>query len=452
MKRLAIIAGSLAILPLLPTTALAAADCSFSFTPNGDGYSVIFDSIDGFFAQLGAPATCPVEVTVDPVLADEIAVYKADYRGGLDLNASGKIAVKTGNHAASVVVTTGDESFDGLLFSDFVGTKDGDLDSAVALSLLKQKYPDSTLILDSIDYVELGRTTTADLQTSANQFAANHTSLVTHLNATADLLTGAGQQLEQPDGVGGLGGIGSFTAGLTGRRVLGGNFTALGGAAVLDQSSNGARATGLLFSGSIRYLTPDAGVFRPFAEAGVRTSPVLDMSFTRQTKTTAGTQTGTATAVGATFGGYLRAGVLVAPDLGNELVFSASLAKDWVHTGAYAETVTASNLFALSAAAQTSSFDTIKLGADWTTKAVPGIDLTVSAAVGRTIAEDSVATKVAFAGAFSGAARSENFVEYGLRAGREVVEGTNVGVFVHGATGDYSGTHVQVGGDFHVRF
>ena len=306
--------------------------------------------------------------------------------------------------------------------------------------------------LDSVDYAELGRTTTANIQTSVNQFAANHSSLVTHLNATADLLAGAGQKLEQPDGVGALGAIGSFTAGLTGRRALGGNFIVLGGAAVLDQSSTGARATGLLFSGSIRYLTPDTGVFRPFAEAGVRTSPVLDMSFTRQTKTSAGTQTGAATAVGATFGGYFRAGVLVAPDLGNELVFSASLAKDWVHTGAYAEAVKTSNLFALSSAAQTSSFDTVKLGADWTTKAVPGIELTVLAAVGRTMAEDSVATKVAFAGSFTGAARSENFVEYGLRAGHDIVQGSNVGVFVHGATGEYSGTHMQVGGDLHVRF
>ena len=162
--------------------------------------------------------------------------------------------------------------------------------------------------------------------------------------------------------------------------------------------------------------------------------------------------TATGNGSGSFYGGYLKGGVLVAPDPSNDIVFAATLGKDWLSTGAYSETLSGSNLFAASSPAQTGSFDTVKLGAEWTTRLVPQLEVTVSGAVGRTIAENTVSSDVAFASSYTGAARSENFVEYGLRAGHDIVEGTNVGVFVHGTTGDYSGTHLQVGGDLHVRF
>jgi hypothetical protein len=121
-------------------------------------------------------------------------------------------------------------------------------------------------------------------------------------------------------------------------------------------------------------------------------------------------------------------------------------------TGSYAETLSGSNLFAASAPAQSSSFDTVKAGFDWTTKLVPKTELTLSAALGATIAENAVATNVAFAGTFSGAPKTEMFAEYGARVAYEIDPAQSVGAFVHGSTGQYSGSHVQVGGDFHVRF
>jgi len=133
-------------------------------------------------------------------------------------------------------------------------------------------------------------------------------------------------------------------------------------------------------------------------------------------------------------------------------VFAATLAKDWLLTGAYTETLSGSNLFAASVPAQTSSFDTVKVGIDWTTKLAPKTEATISAALGSTIAENAVATNIAFAGTFSGAPRSELFGEYGARVTYEIDPAQSIGAFVHGSTGQYSGTHVQVGGDFHVRF
>jgi len=178
----------------------------------------------------------------------------------------------------------------------------------------------------------------------------------------------------------------------------------------------------------------------------------MGLSFTRSYVTSTGTTTATGSGVGALYGGFVKGGALVAPNADNEIVFAATLAKDWLLTGAYTETLSGSNLFAASAPAQSSSFGTVKVGVDWTTKLVPKTELTLSAALGATIAENAVATNVAFAGVFNGAPKSEGFAEYGARVAYEIDPAQTIGAFIHGSTGQYSGTHVQVGGDFHVRF
>lgn len=453
MKSLvAIAAFAVVALSASATYADPVSDCSFTPVPKGDAYSILFDSTDGFFADLTTPFTCPVTVPANPLNAGEIGVYKVDYRGGLSLDATGHMVVTTGGHVVSVDITTNDEdSFDGYFFSDYFRSDGSALNSSVTLSLPHSGYPDGQFVLDTIDYL-LVRATISDLQSSIDQLAGDRTSVVTHLNATADLLSGVGQPLEGDDGFGAVGGIGSVTVGVSGRKSLDDGFSLLGGMAFVDQTAGGASTDGLVFSGSARYLTPGADTIRPFGEVGLHAAPALSLSFSRDYATSIGTVSTTGNAQGNFFGGYIRGGVLFAPDPTNDVVFAATLGKDWLSTGAYTETFSGSNLFAASAPAQTGNFDTIKIGADWTTRMVPQLDLTFSAAVGRTIAENAVATDVAFAGSFTGAPRSENFVEYGVRASRDIQPGANLGAFVHGATGEYSGTHVQVGGDIHVSF
>ena len=426
-----------------------AVDCTHHPQQTGDALTILFDAF--IATPFQTPATCIVPVASSALAPGEFSAFKVDYRGALSTDATGNIVVSTGSHSTSVTLQTGpDVPIDGYLFTDYFAGHGTAFDSSTTLALVDSPG-DGELVLDTIDFLEV-RTNSDAVQTSADQLAADRTSAVTHLNATADLLSGAGQTLEGTDSMGGVGGVGSATVGVTGRKSLGSGFSLLGGAAFVDQTAGGAKASGLVFSGTARYVTPGDALLRPFGEVGLHAAPALSLSFTRQYATNGGMATATGNGSGSFYGGYLKGGVLVAPDPSNDIVFAATLGKDWLSTGAYTETMSGSNLFAASAAAQTGSFDTVKLGAEWTTRMVPQLEVTVSGAVGRTIAENSVSSDVAFAGSFTGAARSENFVEYGLRAGHDIVEGTNVGVFVHGATGDYSGTHLQVGGDLHVRF
>ena len=406
----------------------------------------------GFSGSSAGTAECSVSAAIAQLPAGVVAVYSADYRYDLDPGI-GQLVVRNDGHALGVVIQTDDFLVNDVL-SDYAGSNAAGnaIDSDIYLALLADGTGTSAFDLRSIEYLELARANLTDIQTSVDQFAANHTSLITHLNATADLLTGAGQKLEQDDGVTALAGLGSFTLGATGRRNLDGGFTLLGGAAVFDQSAGGSTASGLLLSGSLRYIAPGDGFVRPYGEIGLISAPTMGLSFTRSYVTSTGTTTATGSGVGALYGGFVKGGALVAPNADNEIVFAATLAKDWLLTGAYTETLSGSNLFAASAPAQSSSFDTVKVGVDWTTKLVPKTELTLSAALGATIAENAVATNVAFAGVFNGAPKSEGFAEYGARVAYEIDPAQTIGAFIHGSTGQYSGTHVQVGGDFHVRF
>jgi hypothetical protein len=451
MKR---IAGLAVAIGSFLTTGIAYADCpggSFTVTPAGNTYSVNFDQM---VATQAAAAICSNLTVATGVGPGVIAVYSAEYRGGFDdPNGTGRLTIQH-NGTTESSTTLADPLIPGnLYYSHLIGTNpSGDLESSIELELLQSTDLVDDVELGELDYAELARANLTDIQTSVDQFAANHTSLITHLNATADLLTGAGQKLEQDDGVTALAGLGSFTLGATGRRNLDGGFTLMGGAAVFDQSAGGSTASGLLLSGSLRYIAPGDGFVRPYGEIGLISAPTMGLSFTRSYVTSTGTTAATGSGVGALYGGFVKGGALVAPNADNEIVFAATLAKDWLLTGAYTETLSGSNLFAASAPAQSSSFDTVKVGVDWTTKLVPKTELTLSAALGATIAENAVATNVAFAGVFNGAPKSEGFAEYGARVAYEIDPAQTIGAFIHGSTGQYSGTHVQVGGDFHVRF
>jgi hypothetical protein len=454
MKRFAFV---IAILVAALATGVARADCpplSFSITPFGDDYSVLFDQM---VATQSTPAICNDLTVANAVAPVVVGVYSAEYRGGFDDTAAvGRLTVSQDGVVIASSTSLDDPEAPGvgnLFYRHLIGTdSNGDIKSDIELELLQSATSFDTVTLDTVDYSLLATANLSDVQISIDQLSAAHTALVTHLNATADLLTGAGHPLDEHDGVSVFGGVGSFTTGATGLRSLGNGLTVLGGAATFSQSAGGAAATGLLFSGSLRYLSPDQIMVRPYGEIGLITAPAMGLSFTRSYVTSDGTTTVSGSTTGTLLGGFLKGGALVAPDENNEVVLSATLAEDWLTTGAYAETLDGSNLFAATTPAQSSSFDTIKAGVDWTTKVAPKTKLTLSGAIGRTIAETPVSADIAFAGAFSGAPVSETFAEYGVRVGYDIDAAQSVGAFLHGSTGQISGSHVQVGGDYHVNF
>ena len=455
MKIMSIAAGFVLAMVAASSSAAATNSCQVgSVTPSPDSkdYTVIFDE---FWADGETKAKCKVVVPLGQGLDDDVlVVYSADYRGFV-AGGVGRVFIKHKGKLYEVVLDASDpdsfgEDFD---FRGYVGSDGDELISEIRLALSEFDDPFSAFLqLDSIDYSELARSTRGDIQKSVDALSAARTAVVTHLNTTFDLLGGAGQELDGPDRFGALAGVGSVTVGANGQLSLGDGFSVLGGVAYTDQGTVGAHVSGVLATGAVRYVTPGSDFMRPFGEAGLKAAPGLGLSFTREYETSVGTTTATGDTTGSFFGAYVRGGILFAPDASNSVVLSASYARDWLSAAAYDEGFSDTNLFAASVAEQTGTFDTVKVGADWTTRMTEELKLTFSGAVGHTFAQSALDAQIAFGGNFSGAGVSESFVQYGARLDYEIAQSTTVGLFVHGATGAVSGTHAQVGGNLNVRF
>jgi len=442
----------IALAVLLPSGAFAFDGCpggSVSVTSPASGtYSVEFDAfvVD---PPGGDIASCDLQVPIDPLPTGVIAVYSADYRGGVFLDVD-ETASLTIQHNGVVDGTTFGPLDTEYFYRDFVGSGPGDnIYSLITLDVTNGTYG----ALDTIDYLELARTTMASQQASIDQLAAGQTAIVARVNGIGALLTGGGQLLEGEDQFSLVGAVGSWAFGGTARVNLGNGFSLLGGGAVLSQSGGGATASGVLASGALRYVQPGNDDFRYFGEFGLHGAPGFAMTFTRQYDDgSPGGATVTGSTTGSLAAAYVTGGVLYAPSPNNEIAFSGTLMRDWLTVAGYSETFALTNLFAADVAGGTSTFDAIKAGAAWTTAVSPQMDATISAAVGKSFAHDGVAANVAFVGPVTGAPQGELFAEYGVRLGWELSPTATVDAFALGSTGTVSGTHIQVGTAVKVRF
>lgn len=415
--------------------------------------SVLFDSFvinSGDTSQTCALSTPGREgAPVPPV--GEISAYSADYRGFVGPDRPATLTVTESGVTRTVELPADSED---LLLHSYVGTDaDGDLNSDITLTVAGN---DQNLAggIDSVDYLLLATTTVDDQYFPLEQVSTARTAVVTHLNSTTGLVLGGNQPLDRESEVAAFGAVGSHTVGANGHFDLGDGFSVDGGVALFDQSVGGADSSGVLLGGKVTYLQPDDGsTFRWLGSAGVMAAPGMGLSFSREYLNTA-TDTmvsGEGSGSGNLFGIWVEAGALVAPAPDNEILFSASLSRNWLNFD-YAEEQTDTNPFALSIDDATSTYDTLKAKAAWTTALAPDVDLTLHGAVGYINANDDLTGDVALVGAMTVGGQSEAFVEYGARLGWSFAENARWDVFAVGSTGAETGTHAQIGTAVSMKF
>jgi uncharacterized membrane protein len=302
-----------------------------------------------------------------------------------------------------------------------------------------------------------GMTTQQSLETSLGQVGNEYQTVSAQLGGTAGLLLGALQPIEGGDGYGVFSSVGSFTLGAKGRYNVGDGFSVLGGAAFVSQEAGGASVSGAaLFGAAVRYVSPiplSGTALRPYAEGGAWGSPNLSMHFTRTYVNGAGTATGEGDTTGSAFGLYGTAGLLYAPTPDDELAFSATLARDWLSTAAYAEATSASNPFPASFAAASASATEIKATAQWTHHLDANLDLTLSGSVGHSFgAAGSATATIPGFGSLTGSAGDYSFGQLGARLEYKVKDNITLDAFALSTFGDHIGTHTQFGGALNVAF
>ena len=438
-----------------------AAPC-FSAFPS-DGNSNINVSFTGMVAENFAPVTCTV--TTDPVVIQNddsaspdgaIYAYSSEYR--VDSATGDTIHLETTSNGVTKSVTAPGNTDDSTYVRNYAGVVKGDpLQTDITLGV--DSPEDLTAELVSLDYNFLGYTTLDDQTASLEQVSGAQTAVVTHLNTTVGLIVGANKPLERDNEIGLIGAIGSYTVGVTGHYNFGDGFSFDGGAALFEQSVGGAATSGVLFGGKASYLQPEDGSsFRLLGNAGLSVAPNASMSFSRDyTLFGAGDDfsdvatSGTASGNGTMIGAWVEGGVLIAPDANNEVIFSASYARNWLSLDGITEEQTDSNPFAASMDG-TYTYDTIKAKAAWTTSITPDVDLTAHGAIGYVFAPGDLVTDVALVGPMTVGGQDEAFAEYGARVGWNVTEATQLGAFVVGSTGSVTGTHFQVGADVSMKF
>jgi len=444
---------------LAASPALAVDGCpiapSTTYTPDDTGITVLFDSM---IASNGPSTDCnlvtPNKEVPEVPPAGTISAYAADYRGFVAQGDRATLTVTESGVTRTVVINPTDDDFEDKMLHSYVGTDaNGDIRSDISLGLVS---PDdaSVATVESVDYLLLATTTVGDQSDSLDQVSAAQTAVITHLNTTAGLVLGVDKPLERDNEIGLLGAVGSHTVGATGHYNFGDGFSVDGGVTVFDQSAGGASASGVLLGGKATYVTPDDGSgFRWLGSAGVTAAPNMTMRFSRDYLNTANDTmvSGDGSGNGNLIGIWVEGGVLVAPAPDNEIVFSASLARNWLNFD-YAEEQTDTNPFALSIDDATSTYDTVKAKAAWTAQITPDVDLTVHGAVGYINANDDVTADVALVGPLTVGGQSEAFIEYGARVGWSFADQARWDVFALGSTGAESGTHVQVGTAVSMKF
>jgi hypothetical protein len=452
---------------LLATPALAApADgCGAGDEPvilqsfDNTGITVAFS---GMFTEPGDGVTCSFEtgtIVVPDTPSDAIYAYSSDYRALGEDGDTISLQVDENGNSASVTVPAPTDFSDAVILHSYLGVGYGGTIATDVAFQLDSPDPASNAELLGVDYGLLGYTTISDQERSLEQVSSAQTAVVTHLNTTAGLIVGTNQPLDRPDQVGLIGAVGSHTVGVTGHLNLGDGFSLDGGAAIFEQSTGGASIGGVLLGGKASYLEPESGSgFRLLGNAGVTAAPGMSMSFSRSyTLFGAGDDfaplpvTENATGNGTMIGAFLEGGVLVAPDPNNEIVFSASYARNWLTFDGVSEEQSDTNPFAASFD-DALAYDTIKAKAAWTTSITDDVKLTAHGAIGYLFAPDEVVTNVALIGPLTVSGQDEIFAEYGARLGWDVTETTQVGAFVVGSSGSESGTHVQVGADVSMKF
>jgi hypothetical protein len=461
MKPTPLAAAAVFVAILAGAGSASAQDC------NGDPPLVTGDTATVFFDNFVVPAgdtfACPVAVDTGIVpAADTFRAYSADYRGQVTV-ADGETAalnVELASRTDSVVFVGPLDSDPTVPFyRNYVAANlAGVLASTVQLDFSNASDPFSGGALDTIDYALAAVVTRDEVRASLDRAAASRTAAALHLDATADLVRGGAHPLFRSDGLGLVGAVGSGLLGGNGRFEVAPGFVLNGGVALFEQEAGGATVAGALGSASLYVVAPEEMAVRPFAGIGVTLAPG-EFGFARHyddgdvpgdLTPDGGMGWGSASGLYAAL--FAEAGVLFAPTVSDQLAFSATLGHGLLDLQGYDEAIGDGNVFAASFAEQSLGFDTLKLGAAWTTALGNGLTLTLNAAAGQVLARDELVADVAFVGTETGMAADDSFVQYGASLGFQPAPGMNADLFVQGTTGSASGTHVFVGGALKQQF
>jgi hypothetical protein len=251
------------------------------------------------------------------------------------------------------------------------------------------------------------------------------------------VLLGVNEQVNCSNCVSAFGSVGSFTAGIHGRKELTNNLSLLAGLAYTQYSENGYHVTSAPIGAfALRYDFVDWGSSRPFFDIGTVVSPFQKVRYSRSYVTSLGAVKLDSSTNSSDYAVYGRAGWVSRLSPRDEIAGSVELWQLWQRVAGYADPAAFFNPFNASIADGTDRTSLIKVGGQWTHLFGSSVEANINGAFVQSFATQSgIVATVASTGVITPTMGNQNWFEYGGKLGFRITKGWVADVFVNGTAG-----------------
>jgi len=262
-----------------------------------------------------------------------------------------------------------------------------------------------------------------------NQIVTNH--------VLGSVLLGVNEQINCNDCVSAFGSVGSFSAGVHGRKNLTSNLALLAGLAYTHYGENGYNVTAAPIGAlALRYDFTDWGSSRPFFDVGTILTPYEKVRYLRSYTSILGPVSVNGETTASNYGVYGRGGWINRFSPRDEIAASVEVWQLWQHVNGYRDNVIAFNPFDATMSGGTDRMAMFKVGGQWTHLLPGNIEANVNVGYAQSFAMHSgIVATVTGDGMVVPTFGSQGWWEYGGRLGFRVAKGWTADVFVNGTAG-----------------
>ena len=272
---------------------------------------------------------------------------------------------------------------------------------------------------------------------SINGLASQRFNQMVTNQVLGQVLLGVNEQINCSDCISAFGSVGSFTAGVHGRKELTNNLSLLAGLAYTQYGENGYHVTSAPIGAfALRYDFTDWGASRPFFDIGTVLSPFERVRYSRSYATSLGTVSLDSSTDSANYSVYERAGWISRISPRDEVAASLELWQLWQPVSGYSDQPVAFNPFNATLASGTDRTNLVKLGGQWTHLFGSRVEANVNGAFVQSFASSSgVVATVTGDGLVAPTMGNQSWFEYGGRLGYRIAQGWVADLFVNGTLG-----------------
>jgi hypothetical protein len=269
------------------------------------------------------------------------------------------------------------------------------------------------------------------------------------------VLLGVNEQVNCSDCVSAFGSVGSFTAGIHGRKELTNNLSLLAGLAYTQYGENGYHVTDAPIGAfALRYDFTDWGSSRPFFDIGTVLTPYEKVRYSRSYTTSLGAVSLDSSTTSSDYAVYGRAGWLSRLSPRDEIAASIEIWQLWQHVAGYSDPAAAFNPYDATVASGTDRTNLVKLGGQWTHLFSSSVEANVNGAVVQSFGTHSgIVATVTSDGIITPTMGNQAWFEYGGRLGFRIAKGWIADLFVDGTLGPQPvGTTIHGGVGLRINY